>query len=52
MEGRLYADENDASCAIVFTSTSETELAADSLILNPESVAEQGVIKWETLSIR
>ena len=52
MEGRLYADENDASCAIAFTSTTETELAAGSVIQNPESVAEQGVIKWETLSIR
>ena len=49
-EGRLYADENDAVANIVFSAIED--LKEVSVIINPESVAVNGIITWATLNIR
>ena len=49
-EGRLYSDENDAVANIVFTRNQD--LKDGSVIINPESVAVDGIITWATLNIR
>ena len=49
-EGRLFADENDAVANIVFSRYQD--LKEGSVIINPESVAVDGVITWATLNIR
>ena len=49
-EDRLYSDENDAVANVVFSSNQD--LKDGSVIINPESVAVDGIITWATLNIR
>ena len=50
LEGRLFRDENQAICNIEFVGGQD--LPSGSTIINPEEVAENGVIQFDTLNIR